>query len=340
MPLVSVIIPVYNGETYLAEAIDSVLAQTLRDFELIVVDDGSQDGSVDILEGYVKRDRRVRLLRHESNRGKADARNTGIAVARGQYVAMMDCDDVSLPERLHKQVLYLEAHPGIGAIGTCYYLVKPDLSPIPSIALRPLSNAMIALNLFLSNEVLAGGTLMLRRECLHEIGGYRPGQRLSEDVELLDRLLRCAQVRVANLPDILLLYRLHHQERRLRPELRARVIEVYRQLRIHALSDLWGEMPDGATIDRFDRLRPFSKLSWRERRAAKRDLWRLIHALLDRQIVDAEDKPILIAAMNAKLEAASPRLWQKFCYWRRLRFPLPSDSRRRALQSHFITIKS
>ena len=118
MPLVSVIMPVYNGEKYLAEAIDSILVQTFTDFELLIVDDGSQDNSAEIIRSYVKRDSRIRFFQQEQNEGSANARNRGIANAKGEFIAAMDCDDVSLPERLQKQVDFLESHPEIGALGT------------------------------------------------------------------------------------------------------------------------------------------------------------------------------------------------------------------------------
>ena len=104
--------PVYNGERYLAEAIASVLGQTYADFEFIIVDDGSTDGSAVIIGEFVERDSRIRFIRLERNLGQANARNAGIEATSGKYVAMMDCDDVCLPDRLRKQMNFLEAHPG------------------------------------------------------------------------------------------------------------------------------------------------------------------------------------------------------------------------------------
>ena len=96
MPLVSVIMPVYNGKRYLAEAIESILAQTFTDFEFIIIDDGSNDRSPQIALSYAEQDDRIRLIKLESNRGVADARNQGMAVASGEFIAVMDCDDHSL----------------------------------------------------------------------------------------------------------------------------------------------------------------------------------------------------------------------------------------------------
>ena len=130
MPLVSVIMPVYNGEKYLAEAIDSILVQTFTDFELLIVDDGSQDNSAEIIRSYEKRDSRIRFFQLERNVGSAAARNRGIASASGAYIALMDCDDVSLPKRLQKQVDFLQANPEIGAVGVCGQAVNEDMTKL------------------------------------------------------------------------------------------------------------------------------------------------------------------------------------------------------------------
>src|SRR5580700_1874042 len=105
---------VYNGERFIREAIDSVLSQTLRDWELIVVDDASTDSTRDILVEY--RDPRIRLLRNETNQKQAVCSNRGIAVASGRYIARLDADDVSLPSRLADQVSYLDAHPEVAMV--------------------------------------------------------------------------------------------------------------------------------------------------------------------------------------------------------------------------------
>ena len=104
MPAVSVIMPVYNGERFLAEAIESILEQTFTDFELLIVDDASQDGSLQIIREYAARDDRILVIPSESNLGIADARNLGIRRAIGDYITTMDCDDISLPRRLQMQV--------------------------------------------------------------------------------------------------------------------------------------------------------------------------------------------------------------------------------------------
>ena len=130
MPLVSVIMPVYNGEKYLAEAIDSILGQSFTDFEFLIVDDGSQDNSAEIIRSYEKRDRRIRFIQLERNMGAAAARNRGIAAATGKFITMMDCDDISLPERLQKQVDFMQSNPEIGAVGVCGQAVNEDMTKL------------------------------------------------------------------------------------------------------------------------------------------------------------------------------------------------------------------
>ncbi|MBW2258128.1 MAG: glycosyltransferase family 2 protein, partial [Deltaproteobacteria bacterium] len=110
-PKVSVVIPVYNRERYIGQAIDSILSQSFRDFELIVVDDGSSDGTPAVVERCG--DPRVRLVRHETNQGIPRTRNRGLLEARGEYVAWLDSDDVALPQRLRVQVDVLDRSPGI-----------------------------------------------------------------------------------------------------------------------------------------------------------------------------------------------------------------------------------
>ena len=115
-PLVSVVMPVYNREKYVGAAIESILAQTYTNFEFIIVDDGSTDHSVDIIQSY--HDPRIRLIQLPQNLGVSQARNTGNALARGNYIAVMDSDDISLPSRFEKQLAFLSRHPDIGICGS------------------------------------------------------------------------------------------------------------------------------------------------------------------------------------------------------------------------------
>ncbi len=309
--------PVYNGERYVAEAIDSVLAQTYTDFELLIVDDGSTDGSAEIIRACATRDSRVRFLQLDRNGGQGPALNAGLAQATGQFITNMDCDDLSLPQRLEKQVNFLGTHPEIGAVGTCARAFNHDLSQRQFDFIVPRQHALIAFNLFFGASFV-GATLLTRSEFMQEVGGYTPYRARCPDLDLSCRLLWHTSIRFANLPDCLYLYRRHSSAIGVARKDAQDFAE--RRFRQRLLSRLWGEgAPD--TVDRFQRLRNQDKLHWRARRAAKRDMRRLIDALIAHSCVEPADEPLLIAEMNRRLEQASPRLWQQFCHWRRNRFP-------------------
>jgi len=316
-PLVSVVMTVYNGEKFLAEAIESVLSQTFADFELLIVDDGSTDGSADKIQAFAGRDKRIRFFQLERNMGMADARNCGIAAAAGEYVAIMDCDDVSMPDRLEKQVAFLRANLDIGGIGAASRVMNHDLTLQLYVFESQQQHALIVLDAFLG-YMFMHPTVMLRRKLLTAVGGYEPGRRICDDLELWPRLLRETGTRFASLPDCLLLYRRHEQ---------AKFSQEYdgehpdeRRIKRSLLERLWGEAPE-TTMDRFHQLSLRKKLGWTQRRAAKRDSLRLFDALIEQGWVEPEDKPLLIAEINRRLEQASPRIWQQFCHWQRHHFP-------------------
>jgi len=184
-PRVSVLMAVYNGARFLREAVDSVLGQTLADLELIVVDDASTDDTPAILDSYG--DPRLVRLRKERNVGPYRARNWALPRCRGQYIAPMDADDVSMPTRLEKQARYLDEHPEV-------VLVAGD-------------PGAIAWELLFYNRGAGHGQVMFRRDTLLKIGGYPVNHRYSQDYALWLSMLE--QGRVAVLPDVLLKYRRH-----------------------------------------------------------------------------------------------------------------------------------
>lgn len=207
-PRISVLLPVYNGELFLEAAIASVLGQTFPDFELLVLDDGSRDRSRSIADRLAESDPRIRVFSWD-NRGISTTLNAGLERAQGCLIARMDADDISLPQRFERQVRTLDAHPEMVALGTHALMIDPEGAPIcPWFALlvehedierRLLSGA-------------GGGTLihpsvMMRRDDLSAIGGYRKEYEMAEDLDLLLRLSE--RGRLGNLPEILLLYRQH-----------------------------------------------------------------------------------------------------------------------------------
>ncbi len=316
-PLVSVVMPVYNTEKYLAEAIESILAQTLTDFEFIIVDDGSSDGSPAISRSYAERDSRIRLIELPDNLGDGPARGAGLAAAGGEYVAWQDSDDISPPDRLDKQARFLQSNPAVGAVGVHAHVASEDMQPMHD-RVPPVRHAEIILNHFVGDfsEAYVHAALMTRRKLLLEAGGYDFSLAYCSDCDLMTRLL--GRTKFANIPEYLYIHRRRPGQRTTHdnPKRDRDIIET-RQRRYERL---WGERAPEETLDRLFRIRRWSKLTWRERRAAKRDITRIIDAMIAAEWVDSSDRPLLIDVMNRRLELVSPRLWQKFCYWRRHNF--------------------
>jgi glycosyltransferase involved in cell wall biosynthesis len=196
-PAVSVVMPVRDGERFLREALESTLAQTLSDLELIVVDDGSTDSTPAILEEAAARDERVRVQRQEPG-GLTVAINAGCALARSPLIARMDGDDVMLPDRLERQVAYMEAHPSVALLGGGIVLVDEAGREIDREPGRPQLD-------FLVRNELTHATVMMRAEAFRALGGYRLDQ--SEDYDLWLRFDE--RHGVAALPEPVIRYRLH-----------------------------------------------------------------------------------------------------------------------------------
>jgi glycosyltransferase involved in cell wall biosynthesis len=196
----------YNSERFVADALDSILSQTFQDFEVVVVDDGSMDSTGEILERYAERDKRVRVV-HQKNAGVAAARNCAIALARGRYVAQQDHDDLSLPERLEKQIAFLEAHPETCAVFCRCVMTDERLKPLLTI-LAPEDDEGLRRGFRRGNPLLVN--YMIRRETLKEMGSYRDAFELANDFDFNLRLLERGKVHC--LPEVLYVYRSHDEQ--------------------------------------------------------------------------------------------------------------------------------
>jgi glycosyltransferase involved in cell wall biosynthesis len=195
--------PVYNGEAYLADAVKSILDQTFGDIEFVVVDDGSADCTSDILDRF--RDSRIVRLRHTRNCGLVTALNHGLEVARGEWIARMDADDVSKRERLERQMAFLAAHPDTDVVGCRMEEIDSAGRPL-RMFWAPEEHAVILWKLLFETAV-AHATTVMRRSLLAKAGGYRADYRHAEDVELWSRLWGAA--RFGNLADPLYVRRWH-----------------------------------------------------------------------------------------------------------------------------------
>ncbi|MCX7282738.1 MAG: glycosyltransferase [Novosphingobium sp.] len=215
-PTVSVIMPVYNVEAYVAEAINSVLAQTFQDFELIIVDDGGSDRSMDICRSFD--DRRIRIV-SQANRGLAGARNTGILEARGAFIALLDSDDRWLKEKLALHVIHLENNPGIGVSFSPSRFIDNEGRAMRLVQAPKLDN-ITAAHIFCRNPVGNGSAPVIRRMALETIAFRHPSEpqrtfyfdeslRQSEDIELWLRLAVAGGVRFGGIAPALTEYRVN-----------------------------------------------------------------------------------------------------------------------------------
>ena len=207
MPTVSVLMPVYNAEPYLAEAVESIQGQTFADFEFLIVDDGSTDRSHDLLERYAASDARLRLT-SRPNTGYTVALNELLRSATGEFVARMDADDVALPQRLARQVDYLRAHHDVVCVGTAVHLIDGAGRFLrdghPGMDHEAIQRLALAGDCPLNHP-----SVMMRRAAVEGVGGYHAEFEPAED---LDLWLRLGEVgRLTNLPEVLMKYRQHER---------------------------------------------------------------------------------------------------------------------------------
>ena len=199
MPAVTVLMSVYNGMPYLAESIESIRRQTLRDCALLIVNDGSTDGTVEYLSGLD--DPRIRVI-HQRNQGLAAALNHGLEHCESEFVARIDADDVALPTRLEKQLSFLRAHPRVGMVGTQFRWLFKDRTggarPIPC------DHATIDARHMIGRHGLVHSTIMCRTALMREIGGYW-SMRVAQDWDLFLKMGERAEL--ANLDEVLLYVR-------------------------------------------------------------------------------------------------------------------------------------
>jgi len=207
-PALSVVMPVYNVERFIDEAIDSVLGQTFTDLELVIVDDASTDSTWDIVTKRAVDEPRIRLIRNEKNVGAAAAANAGIRAAFAPLIARMDGDDVSVATRFEKQVATLNAHPHFAVVGTFASHINEHGQLLSLSGTGPTTEAEFD-NLRRAGKptMVFGGTALFARDLFERIGGYNPVIRIAEDLELFDRM--ADEGPVIAIPEPLLLYRLH-----------------------------------------------------------------------------------------------------------------------------------
>lgn len=201
-PLVSIVLPVKNGTDYIAKALESILAQTYTHFELIVIDDGSDDHTAKIVSAY--KDPRITLICQE-NQGVSKATNRGFDLAKGKYITRHDHDDLSMPTRLEKQVRFMESNPECGFVGTWAEIWVGD-KPSDRVHRHPTTSGQIAFAL-LFNSPFVHSSCLYRKEVFEHTGGYTSNHDRvpPEDYEYFSRISR--SYAMANIPEALVVYR-------------------------------------------------------------------------------------------------------------------------------------
>lgn len=308
--MISVIMPVYNGSAFIAPAIESILHQTYPHFELIVVDDGSTDNSVALINEYRHRDRRVRLYCNPHS-GVSRALNTGIHAAQHPFVAIMHADDIALPTRLERQLNMAQQQPGVLIWGSYGYHASITGEPISQFSVGPTSIEECHLLRSRAEVVQAiHPTVMFKRDVALDVGGYDPvaGQNAAEDIEFFDRMLEHGPL--VTIPEPLLLYRVHPGSLTMQKYTRQLLIAEYvreRQRRRLANQPL-------ETFDVFEAR--FRAASRRQRRALYRNAF--VGANYRRAGIAYGHRKYMSAAYHFTLALAvnpqytMPRIWQQW----------------------------
>ncbi|SFO44486.1 Glycosyl transferase family 2 [Cohaesibacter marisflavi] len=206
IPEISVVLPVYNGEKYIEAALISILEQDFTDFELLVINDGSVDGTEAILERLAAQDERIRILARD-NDGLVSALNWGLEEARAPLIARMDADDISYPNRFSKQWQFLKDNPDVGLVFAQMNKVDAQGKPIGKVTNTRTSPQDVAVALSKGNCLPHHPTVMARRSEMLGAGGYRDVFKGAEDLDLWYRMSK--RTKLAGLADVLLDYRLH-----------------------------------------------------------------------------------------------------------------------------------
>lgn len=301
-PAISVLTSVYNGERFLAAAIESVLTQDFADFEFLLLDDGSTDGSLAIAQHYAAQDNRLRVITRE-NRGLVASLNELLAAARAPLIARFDADDICMPERLSKQKAFMDGHPGHGLVGSdTRYIDAAGQVPSTPALVRPHNHPGILANLE-EGPNLCHSVVMYRRALVLEIGGYRASYLHAEDLDLWLRLGEMTQL--ANLPEVLLEYRITPEQVSAR--------HVVTQATHAAIAWLAHRERAGGRTDPtagLDRLPPFTQLDGLFQPGASAYVCRRVidRVLFSAQALGGEAWPLLLA--HAADHRRAPRLWR------------------------------
>lgn len=205
-PLVSVVMPAYNSEKYIAEAIESILNQTYKNFEFIIVNDGSTDNTLKIIKKYAKKDKRIKVINNKENLKICKSLNRGITSSKGKYIARVDSDDISLPERFEEQVDFLEKNKEAGVVGADMQIFNGLTKENISIRKYEKTDEKLRKTIFFYSP-FAHPAVMIRKRVLEDLGQYNEEYHDCEDLELWFRI--GSKYKFANINKILIKYRFH-----------------------------------------------------------------------------------------------------------------------------------
>jgi glycosyltransferase involved in cell wall biosynthesis len=204
LPLVSVLMTVFNAEKYLANSIESICHQTFRDWEFLIVDDASTDDSVKIAEEYALKDQRIRVIQNDLNKGQTACLNQGLNEARGKWIARQDADDLSLPTRLEQQIKCVAHYPTLALVGSCGFMID-SLDHLVGLLDVPLRQEVIYWSAPIANPFLHTSVLF-QRDIVRFLGGYDTTYHIAQDYDLWGRLL-AGGYETKNLSERLICYR-------------------------------------------------------------------------------------------------------------------------------------
>lgn len=198
IPRVSVLMPAYNSEKYISEAIESILNQTFTDFEFIIINDGSTDNTAKIIKEYAKQDKRILFIDNKTNSGVSKIRNTLLDMAKGEYVAWMDSDDISLPNRLQIMSDYLDRNPDVSILGSA-------LEKFPKYELMSWPECPGLLDFYIANSMPNPSSMMRRKDIINANLHYDENLPTAEDYDFFSHAV--LKLKLHNIPNVLVKYR-------------------------------------------------------------------------------------------------------------------------------------
>ncbi len=203
-PILSVLMPVFNSERFVTEAIESILNQTFKDFEFLILNDHSTDKSLEIINDFGKKDSRIKVFQNEKNLGVVESRNKLINLSKGRYIAWIDSDDIALENRFEKEIKFLEEHPEIGMVGA-YPIIIDENGNETGKWLFETDLQKLKIELFFHSPFLSS-SVMIRKNCLSQ-NFYDPRFSVSEDFNLYSKISE--HYETANIPEFLVKYRIN-----------------------------------------------------------------------------------------------------------------------------------